>query len=851
MASSIRSAPPPGRWISLRAVALVSLVAQLALCQFFYFDQHFSFGVNVPFSEDINPSKLWELAYHFPPSGTFQVLNWLGVAYPAQPLNPLSIASACLSPWFFFTSYVPVMSTLALLAMAAFLRELEISRAATLFGAVIYAWQGDVLAFIYPGHYGYLTSWPFFALAAWGALRAQRTGRWPYAVLSGVNCGLMVGLLTNADRGGIASLVIAALLLAPLARKGSTWRPLRHFLLCVAVAFLVALAPLLALYKGNIAGVKLGGEASRTQTYNFVTQYSLGPAETLTYLVPGFFGWHSNNRDGLYWGWIGEWPDWEKNQKGPANLNLAISTSGTLATLLALVGASLLLPGRLLGAQRLSPRQLFFARVLLAAGLVSLVLSWGRHTFIYPVLFHLPLMDKWRDPLKWLEGFNFAIMPLSALGVDHLLRTLAPEDVEAKIIRRRLLFFLTVVFVALIAGLVISYATASVFVLHFLREGIDQVTVADMLSTLHGALGGAIVLTVLLGIVPWACWNAEKLRRVSLVNPLVQRAWEAVLAPAHLATTMALGLALLSAVQLGWVARHFIESVPLDAIVATNPLLDTLAEEGPKVRVTVAVEDLTLNVLLQNQFAGLGISCLDISAASRIPDDYGTFLHDFDNGHARLWFLAGVKNVVVPQAGLDALRAIPEVSRNIAKIDGYTIAATDSPDLPSHALVVLRDYLSKATFVPNVERLTADETLKRLIDPAWNPRRLLLLEKTGATAPAPSYPNSQADVAVTVYTPTEIEIAADSTEGGYVLVNDQFDPDWETQVNGQPAVLVRADFILRAVAIPPGKSTITMHYVPHYLGVPAVAWNLFSDGAMVLAWLVSAVALWRKPDSNA
>src|ERR1700683_896306 len=198
------------RWTSLWVVALLSLLAQMALCQFF------SFGERVPVSLDVNPSNLWKLGYHFPPTGSFQVLNWLGVAYLPQPLNPFSLAAAHFSPWWFFTTYVPLMGTLALLAMAAFLRELGLPRPAALFGGVMYAWQGDLLPFVYPGHYAYITTWPFFAVAAWGALRAQRTGHWAYAVTSGAGCGMMCAL--QPDRGAIASLLIAALYLASILR---------------------------------------------------------------------------------------------------------------------------------------------------------------------------------------------------------------------------------------------------------------------------------------------------------------------------------------------------------------------------------------------------------------------------------------------------------------------------------------------------------------------------------------------------------------------------------------------------------------------------------------------------------
>jgi len=371
-----------GPWLSLWIVALLSLAAQLALCQFF------SFGQEVPLSIDVNPSNLWKLAYHFPPAGSFQVLNWLGVAFLPQPLTPLGLA-AHLPSWWFFTTYAPLMGTLALLAMAAFLRELELPRPAALFGGVIYAWQGDILPFVYPGHYAYITSWPFFAVGAWGALRAQRTRHWAYALVSGACCGTLVGLPSNTDRGAIDSLLIAALYLVPLLMRPPTGRArdylvnVRLLALCVVTAALIALAPLLSLFQSYVVGVKMGGATDPEQTYKLVTQFSLGPAETLTYLVPGFFGWHINNADGPYWGWIGEWPGWPKNHQGTRNLNLAISTTGTIATVLAILGACLLLPGRLLGASRMSARQRLYGQVLLGLGLVALVLSWGWHTGLY------------------------------------------------------------------------------------------------------------------------------------------------------------------------------------------------------------------------------------------------------------------------------------------------------------------------------------------------------------------------------------------------------------------------------------------------------------------------------------
>ena len=57
---------------------------------------------------------------------------------------------------------------------------------------------------------------------------------------------------------------------------------------------------------------------------------------------------------------------------------------------------------------------------------------------------------------------------------------------------------------------------------------------------------------------------------------------------------------------------------------------------------------------------------------------------------------------------------------------------------------------------------------------------------------------------------------------------------------------------MRAVAIPAGRSKITMRYVAHYhvagLNLPAEAMNNLSDGAMLAAWLIAGLALWRRPD---
>ncbi len=854
--STVTRAEP---WASLWVTAFLSLVAQLALCGFF------SFGQLVPMTIDLNPSNLWKLAYHFPPSGFFLVLNWLGTANPPVALNPFTLAANAPS-WLFFTGYAPLMATCSLLAMAAFLRELELPRPAALFGGVVFAWQGDLLPFVLPGHFAYITSWPFFALAAWGALRAQRTGRWAYAVISGAGCGMMVELPTTTDRGAIASLLIAALYLAPIFFQRASWTGnLRLLALCVVTAFLVSLSSLLGLFQSQIEGVKMGGQSEREQTYKLCTQFSLGPQETLTYLVPGFFGWHSNSSDGPYWGWIGQWPGWEQHHRGTRNLNLAISTTGTVATVLALIGAGVLLPSTLLGPGRISERSRFYGRVLLVLGAVALVLSWGYHTPLYRPLFALPLMDKWRNPLKWLEMTNFALVTLSAFGVQHLLTTLSTENPEAPIIRRRVAWFGGGILTLLVLGMLSYYLFYPALVTRLGKgDGWEPEAVASMMDNLKSSMHMAILMMGLFCLLLFGLWRPERLLVWNLPNPLLHRIWQNILQPVHLPLTLTFGLVLLTVTQLAWVSTKFINLVSLSAITSTNPLLDALKNEGTQVRASVAVEDPVLNILLLNQFNAANISCIDISAASRIPDDLSAFFNTFGADRQRLWFLAGVKNVAIPQEFLPQLRSDPAIAANIDHADGYTLIPTSSEKLPSHALIGFKDYLNKVTFVPKSELISSDEALlHRLADLDWNPRDSVLLNPHNLGNHLDALPtggNSSHDPAeaqkidLAVYTPTNIEIDVMNSPGGWLLINDYYDPDWTVQVNGQPAGLFRADYVLRAVAIPPGDSVVKMHYTTHYrvagLSLSASSVNLFSDAAMLAAWIIPSLVLLRRRESR-
>jgi hypothetical protein len=468
------------------------------------------------------------------------------------------------------------------------------------------------------------------------------------------------------------------------------------------------------------------------------------------------------------------------------------------------------------------------------------------------VIFALPFMDKWRDPLKWLEWTNFALVTLSAFGVQHLFGVLEPGEAGQKARRPAIRWVLPGLAALLWAGFLGGYPFTLQLAPRLLASDYQPESVANIMRMVHLSLFVAAISVTLACLLVYGLRRPDFLRRWNLENPWLHRAWHAMLAPENLRATLALGLALFGVAQLAWVASAFIR--PTDPVILTesNPLLEELKLQGNRVRVSVDDHDPALNILLQNQFSTPLISCLEISAASRIPDDLTVFFDDLVPYPSRLWFLAGVSNRVIPQPSFANLQRDPRIMANVDHVDGYMLEPTGSPNLPSHALVHFRDYLAKATFVPEAEILSDQAQLDRLQDPNWDPRKSILLPSSpGPKASPPGAGHARpARVEVTVYDSHRIEMSVQAPQSGYVLVNDAYDPDWRVEVDGHATPLLRADFILRAFAVPAGDSTVKLDYDAHYhlagVALPVVVVNETCDTIMLASWIVAGAALWRR-----
>ena len=102
-------------------------------------------------------------------------------------------------------------------------------------------------------------------------------------------------------------------------------------------------------------------------------------------------------------------------------------------------------------------------------------------------------------------------------------------------------------------------------------------------------------------------------------------------------------------------------------------------------------------------------------------------------------------------------------------------------------------------------------------------------------------------VEFTSYAPTDIKFHTQAATPTVLLLNDQYDPHWRVTVDGKPAPLLRANFIMRGVYLTPGEHNVEFQFrlpvKPLYVTVSAMAVGILLSGVLIF--------LTRKPQTPA
>src|SRR5579871_5426878 len=152
--------------------------------------------------------------------------------------------------------------------------------------------------------------------------------------------------------------------------------------------------------------------------------------------------------------------------------------------------------------------------------------------------------------------------------------------------------------------------------------------------------------------------------------------------------------------------------------------------------------------------------------------------------------------------------------------------------------------LPRAWLVGAAERVPGAEVLARL--PWIDPRRVVLLAGPDDVALPRRDDGTPAGAARLVRrSPDDVDVEVEAARPALAVLADRFDPHWSATVDGAPSPLLRADALLRAVAVPPGRHLVHLLYrAPGALG-----WRI--TAATLAALALVSVGGWFSQRSRA
>ncbi|HXF09487.1 MAG TPA: hypothetical protein VN625_01795, partial [Desulfuromonadaceae bacterium] len=130
-----------------------------------------------------------------------------------------------------------------------------------------------------------------------------------------------------------------------------------------------------------------------------------------------------------------------------------------------------------------------------------------------------------------------------------------------------------------------------------------------------------------------------------------------------------------------------------------------------------------------------------------------------------------------------------------------------------------------------------DTTLKTLAARDFDPLKTVLVSTPVSAAPSASGPDAE-PAEYKSYSPRTIVLSATAPAPSILLLNDRYDPNWKVLVDGKPAELLRCNFIMRGVYLPPGAHTVEFRFRlpigPFYFTLAGIALAMILSGILVV-----------------
>ena len=787
------------------------------------------------------------------------LLRWaLGPVGYAKFLPPAALFFLGLGAWTFFRQLKlsPLAATLG--AMAAMLNS-------TFFSTACWGVASQEIAIG--------MNFCALALVVSNANKTSAPAHWARLALAGLCVGINV--MEAADIGALFSLLIAGLILfrcladnrEPILKRAV--RGAGQVAIVAVFAGFIALQTVLSLVGTQIQGIAGTGQDAETkvQHWDWATQWSLPKQESLGLVVPGLFGYRMDTpkdmlpalqdayRGGVYWGGIGRDPAIDRYlDKGgdgaPPGGFMRFTGSGYYGGILVLLIAAWALAQSFRREKSVFPndqrRVIWFWGAIIV---LCLLFSWGRFAPFYALLYQLPYFSTIRNPAKFLIFLSWGLVIIFGYGLHALQRQhLGPGANNAAnrpaFDRQWIRATLGILGASVIGWLI--YASEKPSLIHYLQKtGFSDVNFAgDIAAFSIGQTGwfllffaGAVTLLSMVIAGRFAGPNAKN--GILLLGGFL---------------ILDLGRANLPYVT-HWDYKQKYE------VGSLNPVLDFLAKKPYEHRVAglpfrapqgmELLDQLYRIEWMQHHFPYYNIQGYDIVQMSRMPEDIKAFKTAlFPRGDAasvpliaREWQLTNTRYLLGAASYLEVLnQQLDPVQKRFRIVQRFGIAPkpgvtefhqrleelTAYPnENGDYALFEFTGALPRARLYSNWQVNTNDQAnLKKLADLNFDPAKTILISTPSKNLPTTANNENSGAVGFKSYSPKHIVFAANATAPSVLLLNDKFDANWRVTVDGQPAELLRCNFVMRGVQIPPGAHEVTFDFTlpnkPLYVTLSAI-----------------------------
>jgi hypothetical protein len=642
----------------------------------------------------------------------------------------------------------------------------------------------------------------------------------------------------------------------------------------------------------SITGIAGTGQDEKTKAahWDFATQWSLPKIETLGLIVPGLFGYRMDTPDGgNYWGAVGRDVAWERYIAGgetglTPNQDPYIRSSGTgnyAGMLVILVAAWAVAQSLRRKNSVFSETHRRFIWFWTAVLIVSLLFAFGRFAPFYAFLYKLPYFSTIRNPVKFLFVLSWALVTIFAYGIHGLSRRyLEIPSTNANSTTSQLKVWWTKVrgfdrnwtstcIMVLIGSLLawLIYALQKTNLVSYLKTVgfADENTAGQIAAFSVGQVGWFILfLALVMGLFTLILSGAFAGRRAK---------WGGIFLGALL--VLDLGRA-----DLPWII-HWDYKQKYE-VGSLNPIVNFLRDKPYEHRAAVLpfhspqqfelFDELYRIEWAQQLFPYYNIQSLDIIQMPRMPADleaYEMILTPRSEDAAylltRRWELTNTRYLLGPAGFLGVLNEQLDPAQHrfriVQRFDVMPKPGIDQPTQLEQLTAVVSENGGCALFeftgaLPRVKlysnwqvNTTDDATLKTLASTNFNPWQTVLVSTPLPTAPAADATNQNVgSVEFKSYAPKDLRFSAQAPGPAVLLLNDRFDPHWHVLVDGKPAELLRCNFIMRGVFLPPGAHTVEFQFKlpngPLYVTLVAIAVGIFLCGCL---WFASKLT---GPDSR-